>query len=86
MTATEHTFKTWDGVELFYRAWDEVTPGVWIGRKLNDREAANAVRQGVTAVLDLTAEFSEAKPFLALRYLNIPILDLTAPMQKRLLP
>jgi len=63
-----------------------VTPGVWIGRKLNDREAANAVRQGVTAVLDLTAEFSEAKPFLALRYLNIPILDLTAPMQKRLLP
>src|SRR5829696_43737 len=21
MTATEHTFKTWDGVDLFYRAW-----------------------------------------------------------------
>ena len=21
MKATEHTFKTWDGEELFYRAW-----------------------------------------------------------------
>ena len=30
------------------RAWDEVTPHVWIGRKLSDREAADAVRQGVT--------------------------------------
>jgi protein-tyrosine phosphatase len=33
----------------------------------------------VTAVLDLTAEFSETKPFRALVYRNIPILDLTAP-------
>ena len=33
----------------------------------------------MTAVLDLTAEFSEAKPFRALIYRNIPILDLTAP-------
>ena len=43
-------------------AWDEVTPQVWIGRKLTDREAADAVRKGVTAVLDVTAEFSEAAP------------------------
>jgi protein-tyrosine phosphatase/membrane-associated phospholipid phosphatase len=61
------------------RAWDEVTPQVWIGRKLSNREAAGAVRQGVTAVLDLTAELSEAAPFLAIRYLNLPILDLTGP-------
>ena len=66
------------------RPWDEVVPGVWIGRKLNDREANEAVRRGVTAVLDLTAEFSEAKPFLATRYLNVPILDLTAPAQEQL--
>lgn len=57
----------------------EVVPGVWIGRKLNHREAAEAVRLGVTAVLDLTAEFSEARPFLAATYRNVPILDLTAP-------
>jgi len=66
------------------RPWDEVLPGVWIGRKLNDREATEAVHRGVTAVLDLTAEFSEAKPFLAIRYLNVPILDLTAPSQEQL--
>ena len=68
---------------LYYRRqcrpWDKVTPEVWIGRTLNQREAAAAARLGVTAVLDLTAEFSEAKPFRALIYRNIPILDLTAP-------
>ena len=61
------------------RAWDEATPGVLIGRVLSDAEAAAAVKQGVTAVLDLTAEFSEAAPFRAVRYLNLPILDLTVP-------
>ena len=66
------------------RPWDEVTPGVWVGRKLNDAEASEAIRRGVTAVLDLTAEFSEAKPFLALPYLNVPVLDLTAPPQAQL--
>ena len=68
---------------LYYRrqcrAWDELTPRVWIGSTLNRREAATAVQQGVTAVLDLTAEFSEPKVLRALVYRNIPILDLTAP-------
>jgi predicted protein tyrosine phosphatase len=73
---------------LYYRRkcrrWDEVVPGVLIGRKLNEREAEEAIRSGVTAVLDLTSEFSEARPFLATRYLNIPLLDLTAPTQQQL--
>lgn len=64
--------------------WDKATPEVWIGRMLSDREAAAAVRLGVTAVLDLTAEFSKAKPFRALSYRNIPILDLTAPSTNQL--
>ncbi|HUS36826.1 MAG TPA: phosphatase PAP2/dual specificity phosphatase family protein [Verrucomicrobiae bacterium] len=72
---------------LFYkrqcRAYDEVSANVWIGRRLNDREAA-AVRNGVTAVLDLTAEFSEAKAFRGVKYLNVPILDLTAPPPEQL--
>jgi protein-tyrosine phosphatase len=46
---------------------------------LTAKEAGAAVRQGVTAVLDLTAEFSESAPFLSLAYRNIPVLDLTAP-------
>ncbi len=66
------------------RAWDEAAPGVVIGRLLDDREATNAVHEGVTAVLDLTAEFSEAAPFRAIAYRNVPILDLTAPTPSQL--
>jgi len=66
------------------RAWDEVVPGVLIGRTLTDGEAAAAVQQGVTAVLDLTAEFSEAAIFRGTKYHNLPILDLTAPTQDQL--
>jgi protein-tyrosine phosphatase/membrane-associated phospholipid phosphatase len=61
------------------RAWNELTPQIWIGRVLSRGEAAAAVREGVTAVLDLTAEFSEAAPFRAVNYRNVPVLDLTAP-------
>ena len=68
---------------LYYRrecrAWDQLTPRVWIGSALNRREAAAAARLGVTAVLDLTAEFSAPAPFRTLTYRNIAILDLTAP-------
>jgi len=59
-------------------------PGVLIGRKLSDAEAQEAVHQGVTAVLDLTGEFSEATPFLTTIYRNLPILDLTAPTTEQL--
>jgi hypothetical protein len=65
--------------------WDEVAPGLLLGRRLSDREARQAIRAGVTAVLDLTAESSEAGPFLALPYLNLPVLDLTAPAREQLL-
>jgi membrane-associated phospholipid phosphatase len=61
------------------RAWDEVVANVLIGRVLTDAEAEVAMSAGVTAVLDLTGEFSEARPLLKVAYLNIPILDLTAP-------
>ena len=58
-------------------AWNQVTPRVWIGARLNEHEAREAVHQGVTAVLDLTAEFSEPRAFRRLAYCNIPVLDLT---------
>ncbi|MFN0059500.1 MAG: phosphatase PAP2/dual specificity phosphatase family protein [Planctomycetota bacterium] len=61
------------------RAWDEVTPRVWFGRKLDDTEAARAVQLGVIAVLDLTVESAEAAPFRNVRYQHLPVLDLTAP-------
>jgi membrane-associated phospholipid phosphatase len=66
------------------RRWDPVARNVWIGRVLTDREAAEAVAGGVAAVLDLTGEFSEARPFMAVRYRNMPVLDLTAPSPRLL--
>jgi len=73
---------------LYYRrqcrAWDELTPRVWIGGVPSRGETATAVRECVTAVLDLTAEFSEAAPFRAVNYRNIPVLDLTAPTFEQL--
>ncbi len=66
------------------RPWDAVLPNVWIGRRLNDAEAAEAIEKGVTTVVDLTADFNEAGPFLKVRYRNVPILDLTAPTQEQL--
>lgn len=64
--------------------WNELTPKIWIGRRLTHEECRQAVGKGVTAVLDLTAEFSEAAPFLDVDYLNLPILDLTAPTRAQL--
>lgn len=66
------------------RAWDQVTPNVSIGSVLNERAAARAVELGVTAVLDLTAEFSAARSFRRVCYRNVPILDLTAPTSEQL--
>ena len=74
---------------LYYRrqcrSWDKVTPQIWIGGKLGCRSANKALRAGVASVLDLSAEFSEAKPFREINYKNIPVLDLTAPTQSQLL-
>jgi Dual specificity phosphatase, catalytic domain/PAP2 superfamily len=73
---------------LYYRSrcrrWDKVTPDVWIGGKLGSRAAKKILCLGVVSVLDLSAEFSEAQPFRKINYLNIPVLDLTAPTQSQL--
>jgi protein-tyrosine phosphatase/membrane-associated phospholipid phosphatase len=59
--------------------WNEILPDLWMGRRLDEKEAQQALRLGITAVLDLTSEFSEPPAFRSIRYLNLPILDLTAP-------
>ena len=73
---------------LYYRSqcrsWDEVTPRIWIGGKQGACSANKVLCGGVAAVLDLTAEFSEPKPFRKINYRNIPVLDLTAPTQAQL--
>jgi protein-tyrosine phosphatase len=57
----------------------EAAPGVWLGRRLTEPEAREAIRKGVTAALDLTAGFPETAPFLALTYCNEQLLPLTVP-------
>lgn len=66
------------------RAWDRVIDNVWIGRLLTNAEATRAIDEGVTAVLDLTVNFSEAEPFREVTYLQLPVLDLTAPTPEQL--
>lgn len=73
---------------VYYRrrspAYSEVVPGVLMGRQLTEAEATKACAQGVTAVLDLAAEFTEAAPFRQLHYFALPILDLTAPTDEQI--
>lgn len=60
-------------------AWAEVAPGVLLGRRIDEHEAPDLVAKGVSAVLDLTAEFDETVALRGLAYANVPVLDLTAP-------
>lgn len=66
------------------KAWDEAAPGVYCGRLLTDREARAVRAMGVSGVLDMTAEHAEAQAFLEIEYLNVPVLDLTAPSREQL--
>ncbi|HVT80238.1 MAG TPA: dual specificity protein phosphatase family protein [Phycisphaerae bacterium] len=59
--------------------WDRLTDQVWIGSRLNPSDARDLHAQGITAILDLTCEFSEAAALRQLAYMQLPILDLTAP-------
>jgi protein-tyrosine phosphatase/membrane-associated phospholipid phosphatase len=64
--------------------WHTLTNRVWIGRRLSNAEAQNAINAGVSAVLDLTAEFSAPPSFLRIKYLQLPMMDLTAPTAEQL--
>ena len=66
------------------RAWDVAVPELLMGRILDREEAEALLTHGVTAVLDVTAEFSEVAPLRQTTYLNLPILDLTAPTPEQL--
>jgi protein-tyrosine phosphatase len=60
----------------------EVAPNLFLGRRLTAVEAAPFTR---AAVLDLAAEFSEARPFRTPNcYLSLPVLDATAPTPEQL--
>jgi membrane-associated phospholipid phosphatase/predicted protein tyrosine phosphatase len=67
------------------KPWDALTDRVLLGRSLYAREARHALDTGVSAVLDLTAELPEARPFAELAvYHNLRVMDLTAPTPAQL--
>ena len=62
------------------KAWDRISDDLSIGRVLTKRETKRLKSKGVSAVIDLTAEFSEVKALRGedLPYMNLQVLDLTA--------
>lgn len=62
----------------------QIVPGLFVGRRLNPVEARALVDRGICAVLDLTAEWSEAGPLRRITYCNIPVLDFTSPTNEQL--
>jgi len=79
---------------LYYRtrgrAWDRVSDDLLIGRRLTRREARRLISERISAVIDLTAEFTETpmlrKGATSLPYLNLQVLDLTSPTQEQIAP
>jgi protein-tyrosine phosphatase len=59
--------------------WSRVSPGLIVGAKPTRDECCALATEGVTAVLDLTAEFARTRSVHAVAYANVPILDLTLP-------
>ena len=72
------TWLLWYGQTRLSReaAWDEVAPGLWLGRRIS----AERMPRGVTLIVDLTSEFSEPRSVREGRhYLCLPALDNAAP-------
>ncbi|MDB5354786.1 MAG: rane-associated phosphatase, like Aur1 family, and protein serine/threonine/tyrosine [Phycisphaerales bacterium] len=66
------------------KPYDQIAPGLIVGRWLSHREARALLDQGVTAVLDLSAEYAESPPLRGVVYRSVPVLDLTAPSVSKL--
>lgn len=64
--------------------WNELLPNLLIGRQLKGSEVTRLKSEAVTAILDLTAEFSEPLKLREMNYLSLPLLDLTAPSDDEL--
>ncbi len=68
-------------------AWSKLADRLWIGRRLTEGEARQAIGLGVCAVVDLTCEFAEPRAFSqnkSVACLALPALDLTAPSEAQL--
>src|ERR1051325_9058665 len=61
-------------------AFDEIVPGLYLGRRLWLADCARLEQSGAVSVLDLTCELGEATPLRRSgKYLCIPVLDRSRP-------
>lgn len=63
-------------------AWHEVADGLYVGRRLFAADVEALKKQGIGAILDVTAEFDAldwASEEAEMVYLNLPVLDHVAP-------
>ena len=59
---------------------DEILPGLYLGRKLWSWDHALLTQRNISAIVDITAEWSEANFILKnCAYLSIPVLDMCPP-------
>lgn len=66
-------------------AWDEIVPGIWLGRRPMRSDRAAFSRLGAVAVVDLCAELPASRALQGTeRYLALPVLDAEAPTAAQL--
>lgn len=68
-------------------AWHEVASDLYVGRRLFASDVADLKAQGITAILDVTAEFDAldwASEDANVVYLNLPVLDHKAPSEHQI--
>ena len=66
-------------------SWNEVVPGLWIGRYPFRDERSQLVNLGITGVLNLCLEFPPRTGPTNSEFLRIPILDATPPSTQQFL-
>jgi hypothetical protein len=66
----------WDALRRREDPWNEVAPGVFLGRRLTD---VAELPPGTTAVIDMTAEFRAMPGLEPRKYRTLPTLDAAAP-------
>lgn len=62
----------------------QVEPNLWLGRRIRANEEQLLPGRDQLAVLDLTSEFAETRAARTIRYLNLPVLDRSAPGRAQL--
>lgn len=68
-------------------AWHQVGDDLFVGRRLFSGDIDELKQQGITAILDVTAEFDAldwSSETADISYLNIPVLDHKAPTEQQL--